>query len=302
MATNLKELLEAGVHFGHQTKRWNPKMKQYIFGARNGIHIVDLQQTVKLVKNSMNFLSRVTSEGDVVLFVGTKPQAQIVMEEEAQRCRMPYVTNRWLGGSLTNFVTVRKSLDRIDEIDGLLAEGSVERLQKKEVVRLEKEQTRLLKNLRGLRQLKGLPGAMFVIDPNREKIAIREANRLGIPVVAVVDTNCDPDNISYVIPGNDDALRSIRLMASLTADACTEGSHTRKGGADWEAVSQVAPGGEGGPEVVIRGNQAPNGEEEKAAEEPEAAAEGTEATPAPEATETAEPAAPATTEPAATEN
>ncbi|NOZ02585.1 MAG: 30S ribosomal protein S2 [Deltaproteobacteria bacterium] len=278
MSYTLRNLLEAGVHFGHQTRRWNPKMKPYIFGARNGIHIIDLQQTMGLMKSALNFLSRVTSEGDVVLFVGTKPQAQLVMEEEALRCRMPYVTNRWLGGTLTNFITVRKSLDRIDDIDGYLAEGSVERLPKKEVVRLEKEQARLLKNLRGLRHLKGLPGAMFVIDPNREKIAIREANRLGIPVIAVVDTNCDPDNVSYVIPGNDDALRSIRLMASLAADACIEGGHASKGGADWEAVSQVATGGEGGPEVVIRGAVAP---EEAAKETAQAVAEESADAPAP---------------------
>jgi small subunit ribosomal protein S2 len=248
----LRDLLEAGVHFGHRTKRWNPKMKQYIFGARNGIHIVDLQKTVRLLNDALNFLSRTAADGDTVLFVGTKPQAQIVVEEEAKRARMPYVTNRWLGGALTNFVTLRKSLDRIAEIDSLLAEGSVERLQKKEVVRLEKEQARMLKNLRGLRALKQLPAAMVVIDPNREKIAVREASRIGIPVVGLVDTNCNPDDITYVIPGNDDAIRSIRLIVSSMAEACIEGGQTKKGGGvEWDAVPAGLPGE--GPEVVIRG-------------------------------------------------
>jgi len=253
---SIRSLLEAGVHFGHRTNRWNPKMKSYIFGARNGVHIIDLQQTARLLNDALNFLSRVTAEGDSVMFVGTKPQAQSVIEEEAKRCRMPYVTNRWLGGTLTNFVTLRKSLDRIDEIDALLAEGSVERLQKKEVVRLEKEQTRMLKNLRGLRQLKSTPGAMVVFDPNREKIAIREANRIGIPVVALVDTNCDPDYVTYVIPGNDDAIRSIKLIMGSFTDACLEGSQHRKtsGGQDWGSVA--APEGEEGPVVVIRGHKA----------------------------------------------
>lgn len=249
----LRQLLEAGVHFGHRTKRWNPKMKQYIFGARNGIHIIDLQQTVKLMNDALAFLTRTVSEGDAVLFVGTKAQAALVVEDECKRCRMPYVTNRWLGGTLTNFVTLRKSLDRINDIDALLAEGSVDRLQKKEVVRLEKEQARMLKNLRGLRQLKGLPGAMVVIDPNREKIAIREANRVGIPVIALVDTNCDPDNISYIIPGNDDAIRAIRLMMGSFADSCVEGGQVRKSSpGEWDGVQAGASAGPG-PEVVIRG-------------------------------------------------
>jgi len=258
MPVTLKQLLEAGVHFGHQTNRWNPKMRPFIFGARNGIHIIDLQKTVRLFEEAMNFVSRVASDGEAVLFVGTKPQAQAVIEEEAQRCRMPYVTNRWLGGTLTNFVTLRKSLDRIDEIDALLAEGSVERLPKKEVVRLEKEQARLLKNLRGLRRMKGQPGAVFVVDPNRERIAVKEANRLGIPVVGLVDTNCDPDDITYVIPGNDDAIRSIRLVAAAVADACLEGHQVRrKGAAEWEPAAAVAGAKEaGGPEVVIRGSHA----------------------------------------------
>ena len=259
-SVTIRDLLEAGVHFGHQTRRWNPKMRPYIFGARNGVHIIDLQKTVKLLADAINFLSRTAAQGDVVLFVGTKPQAQLVVEEEAKRVRMPYVTNRWLGGTLTNIVTLSRSLDRILEIDALLAEGSVEKLPKKEVVRLEKEQARMLKNLRGLRNLpkasgssiRQLPGALVVVDPGRERIAVREANRMGIPVVALVDTNCDPDNITYVIPGNDDAIRSIRLVVSALADACVEGAMARKGaGAEWESVQvgQI----EGGPEVVVRG-------------------------------------------------
>ena len=252
----LRELLESGVHFGHRTKRWNPKMKHFIFGARNGIHIVDLQKTVKLLNEALGFIARCAADGESILFVGTKPQAQLVVEEEAKRARMPYVTNRWLGGTLTNFVTLRKSLERLNDIDALLAEGSVERLQKKEVVRLEKEQVKMLKNLRGLRHLKGLPGAMVVIDPNREKIAVREANRIGIPVVALVDTNCDPDNITYIIPGNDDAIRSIRLMMTSFADACLEATQARKGADDsWEAP--VAPADGTGPEVVFRGAPRP---------------------------------------------
>jgi small subunit ribosomal protein S2 len=263
---SIRSLLEAGVHFGHRTNRWNPKMKQYIFGARNGIHIIDLQQTARLLNDALNFLSRTAAEGETVMFVGTKAQAQSVVEEEARRARMPYVTNRWLGGTLTNFVTLRKSLDRIDEIDKLLAEGSVERLQKKEVVRLEKEQTRMLKNLRGLRQLKSTPGAMVVFDPNREKIAIREANRIGIPVVALVDTNCDPDNVAYVIPGNDDAIRSIRLIMKSFTDACIEGAQHRKtGGQEWGS----APVGEDvkGPDVVFRGAHKDEDEGEEKADE-----------------------------------
>ncbi len=249
----LRQLLESGCHFGHRTKRWNPKMKPYIFGARNGIHIIDLQQTVKLLNTALNFLTRTVADGDTVLFVGTKSQAQIVVEDEAKRVRMPYVTNRWLGGTLTNFLTLRKSLERINDIDALLAEGSVDRLQKKEVVRLEKEQARMLKNLRGLRHMRGLPGAMVVIDPNREKIAIREANRLGIPVVAMVDTNCDPDNVTYVIPANDDAIRSIRLMMTLFTEACQEGSQKGRGGDEGTWESGAAASDSPLPDVVVRG-------------------------------------------------
>lgn len=251
----LKELLEAGVHFGHQAARWEPRMKPYIFGKRNGIHIIDLQKTVKLLGSALRFIRRCVAEGDQVLFVGTKPQAQLVIEEEAQRCRMPFVTNRWLGGMLTNYATVRKSLDRIDQIDALLAEGSVERLPKKEVSRLEKEKARLLKNLRGIRHIDGLPGALFLVDPRKERIAVREANRLSIPVVALVDTNCSPEGIDYIIPGNDDAIRSIRLIARYVADACLEGVAARKAvSQEWAPAAAVPTSPEeGGPEVVIRG-------------------------------------------------
>jgi len=256
----LRELLEAGVHFGHQVKRWNPKMKPYIFGARNGIHIIDLQKTLRLFNDALHFVSRTASDGESIMFVGTKPQAQLVVEEEAKRARMPYVTNRWLGGTLTNFVTLRKSLERIDAIENMLAEGNVEKLPKKEVVRLEKELLRMNRNLRGLRTLKGLPGAVVVIDPNREKIAVREANRLGIPVVALVDTNCDPDNVSHVVPGNDDAIRAIRLIISSVATACIEGGQAK--GEGWDGGVPVAAAGrdEAGPEVVVRGVRAPTAE------------------------------------------
>lgn len=260
---SIKSLLEAGVHFGHQAKRWNPKMKPYIFGVRNGIHIVDLQKTQKLLNSALTFISRTVAGGDMVLFVGTKPQAQIVIEEEAKRARMPFVNNRWLGGTLTNFSTLKRSLEKITEIENLLSEGNVEKLQKKEVVRLEKEVARMMKNLKGLRKLEKLPGAVVIVDPNKEKIAIREANRVGIPVVALVDTNCDPDNIDYVIPGNDDAIRSIRLVISAIADACVEGAQIHKG-SEWQGVVGVegAPVITQVPEVVIRGaissTEAPN--------------------------------------------
>jgi len=251
MRVTIKELLEAGVHFGHRANRWNPKIKPYIFGIRNGIHIFDLQKTQKLLEQACSFVAKVVSEGDQVLFVGTKPQAQAVVEDEATRCHMPFVTSRWLGGTLTNFTTLQRSLARIDEIDKLLAEGSVERLPKKEVIRLEKEQARLLKNLKGLRKMKELPGCLFVVDTTKEHIATKEAERLGIPVVGLVDTNGDPDSVTYVVPGNDDAIRSIRLVASAIADACLEGIQARRQAAEWEGV----PAGQPAPEVVVVGQK-----------------------------------------------
>ncbi|HET8723049.1 MAG TPA: 30S ribosomal protein S2 [Anaeromyxobacteraceae bacterium] len=222
-AITMKQLLEAGVHFGHQTKRWNPKMKPYIFGARNGIYIIDLQKTVGLARNAFRFVSDVVAKGGSVLFVGTKKQAQDAIREEATRSGMFYVTNRWLGGTLTNFKTVKTGIDRLKTIEKMKADGTYDRLPKKEVASLEREREKLEKNLGGIKDLTRLPAALFVIDTKKEYIAIHEANRLGIPVVAVVDTNCDPEGIDFTIPGNDDAIRSIRLFTSKVAEACIEG-------------------------------------------------------------------------------
>ena len=223
----MKELLEAGVHFGHQTKRWNPKMKPYIFGARNGIYIIDLQKTVRLFKNAYNFVVDATRNGETVLFVGTKKQAQDSVAEEAQRCGMYYVNQRWLGGMLTNFSTVKQSIDRLKRLDAMIADGSIEAYTKKEALQLEKERQKLEKTLGGIKGMGKVPGVLFVIDPKNEEIAVSEAKKLGIQVVAIVDTNCDPDNIDYVIPGNDDAIRAIRLLTSKVADAVTEGVQAR---------------------------------------------------------------------------
>jgi small subunit ribosomal protein S2 len=219
---SMKELLEAGVHFGHQTKRWNPKMKEYIFGERNGIYIIDLQKTLKLFKEAMRFVGEMASQGKNVLFVGTKRQAQEAIAEEATRCQMFYVNQRWLGGLLTNNMTIQRSIKRLKELDALAADGYTGR-SKKEITRLERERKHLQMNLAGIRDMPGLPDYIFVIDSNKEEIAVREARKLGIPVVAVVDTNCDPDMVDYPIAGNDDALRAIRLFASKIADAVIEG-------------------------------------------------------------------------------
>jgi small subunit ribosomal protein S2 len=223
----MKELLEAGVHFGHQTKRWNPKMKPYIFGARNGIYIIDLQKTVRLFKNAYNFVVDATRNGETVMFVGTKKQAQDSVAEEASRCGMYYVNQRWLGGMLTNFATVKQSIDRLKRMDSMIADGSIDAYTKKEALRMEKERVKLEKTLGGIKGMNKLPGVMFVIDPKNEEIAVQEAKKLGIPVVAIVDTNCDPDNIDYIIPGNDDAIRAIRLLTSKIADASIEGVQAR---------------------------------------------------------------------------
>jgi len=219
----MKELLEAGVHFGHQTKRWNPKMKEYIFGERNGIYIIDLQKTLKMFKEASKFVQELGSSGKVVLFVGTKRQAQDAIAEEAQRCSMFYVNQRWLGGLLTNWVTVQKSVKRLKELDDMATDGRYELLPKKEVIKLERERKHLQANLAGIKNMSRLPDAIFVIDSNKEQIAVREARKLGIPVVAVVDTNCDPSEVDYVIPGNDDALRAIRLFTSKIAESIAEG-------------------------------------------------------------------------------
>ncbi len=219
----MKELLEAGVHFGHQTKRWNPKMKEHIFGERNGIYIIDLQKTLKLFKEASKFVTELCSQGKTILFVGTKRQAQDAIAEEATRAGMPYINQRWLGGLLTNWVTVQKSVKRLQELDEMAADGRYDLLTKKEVIRLERERKHLQANLAGIKTMKRLPDALFVVDSNNETIAVKEARKLGIPVVAVVDTNCDPTVVDYVIPGNDDALRAIRLFTSKIADAAAEG-------------------------------------------------------------------------------
>jgi small subunit ribosomal protein S2 len=220
----MKELLEAGVHFGHQTKRWNPKMKEFIFGERNGIYIIDLQKTLKMFKEASKFVQELAAEGKIVLFVGTKRQAQDAIAEEAGRAGMFYVNQRWLGGLLTNWVTVQKSVKRLKELDDMATDGRYELLPKKEVIKLERERKHLQANLAGIKNMARLPDAIFVIDSNKEQIAVREARKLGIPVVAVVDTNCDPSEVDYVIPGNDDALRAIRLFASKISDSIVEGS------------------------------------------------------------------------------
>lgn len=220
---SMKQLLEAGVHFGHQTKRWNPKMKEYIFTERNGIYIIDLQKTLKRLEEAYNFVKEKVMEGGTVLFVGTKRQAQDVVKSEALRCEMFYVNQRWLGGLLTNFKTIKKRIERLKELERMEKEGVFEVLPKKEVVKLQREKGKLERYLEGIKDMTDLPDVLFVVDPRKEKIAVTEANRLEIPVVAIVDTNCDPTPIDYPIPGNDDAIRSIKLIASLIADAVLEG-------------------------------------------------------------------------------
>jgi small subunit ribosomal protein S2 len=256
----MKELLEAGVHFGHQAKRWNPKMKKYIFGERNGIYIIDLQKTLKLFKEAYDFVRDSAAQGKDILFVGTKKQAQDAITEEARRCGMYFVANRWLGGMLTNYNTVKKSIDRLKKIEKMKEDGTFEKLTKKEVSRLEKERMKLEKILVGIKTMPDLPSLLFVIDPRNEAIAVAEANRLGIPVVSVVDTNCDPDNIDYVIPGNDDAIRAIRLMASKIADAVIEGrqSIAKEAGEPMEAAKAA---GATEPAEVAAGEQ--DSDEEK---------------------------------------
>ena len=250
MSTNvsvtLRELLEAGVHFGHQTKRWNPKMKPFIFGARNGIYIVDLQKTHKLFLEALQFVQELASQGRTIMFVGTKRQAQEAVREEAERCGMPYVTDRWLGGLLTNFVTIRKSLDRLRELESMSSDGRHEHLTKKEVARLEKERGKLEQSLKGIKGMKSVPDAVFVIDTRKELIAVKEARKLKIAVVGIVDTNCDPDEVDYVVPGNDDALRAIRLFAGRMADAVLAGRGLREAQrADTVETAGGAEDGEG---------------------------------------------------------
>ena len=231
---SMKQLLEAGVHFGHQTRRWNPKMAQYIFTERNGIYIIDLQKTVRKIDEAYMFIRDLALEGKSVLFVGTKKQAQESIESEAKRCGMYYVNNRWLGGTLTNFRTIQTRIKKLNEIDKMEADGQFDVLPKKEVIKLCAEREKLLKNLGGIREMKKLPGALFVVDPRKERIAVQEARILGIPIVAIVDTNCDPDEIDYVIPGNDDAIRAVKLIAGKLADAVLEGKQG-------EQVEDAAP-------------------------------------------------------------
>ncbi len=223
MVVTMKELLEAGVHFGHQMKRWNPKMKRFIFGERNGIYIIDLQKTAKMLDDAYNFVRDVAGRGEPVLFVGTKKQAQDVIVEETQRSQSYFVNQRWLGGILTNFKTIKLSIEKLKKIERMKEDGTYNLLPKKEVSKLEVERTRLEKNLSGIKEMGTLPGAVFIVDPKKERIAVAEARKLSIPVTAIVDTNCDPDEIDYVIPGNDDAIRAIRLITSKISDAVLEG-------------------------------------------------------------------------------
>ncbi len=237
---SMRDLLEAGVHFGHQTKRWNPKMRPYIYGARNGIHIVNLAETVRHFYQAYHFVSAVASRGEPILFVGTKKQAQEIIAEEATRARQFFVTHRWLGGMLTNWRTIRGSIDRLKAIEKMREDDTYSRLTKKEALTKEREREKLERNLGGIKNMPALPGAMIVVDPKRERIAVQEARRLGIPVVAVVDTNCDPEAVDYVIPGNDDAIRAIRLFTGRLADACLDGQAGRR---DRRAAAEGPQGG-----------------------------------------------------------
>ncbi len=284
----MKQLLEAGVHFGHQTSRWNPKMKPYIFGARNGIHIIDLQQTVVMFREACEFVRGVAGQGGTVLFVGTKKQAQEAVRKEAERSGQLYVNNRWLGGTLTNFTTIRQSIERLERIEETLAGEEAAEFTKKERLNMQREADKLRANLQGVREMKRLPDALFVIDPGREDIAVHEANRLAIPVIGVVDSNCDPDRIAYCIPGNDDAIRAIRLFCSAVADSIMEGkteyeeriAASNEGGAfGFGAGAGMLPGLEG------TGGLADDSPAEEAAATPET--EAAEVAPAEAATEPA---------------
>ena len=225
---SIKELMEAGAHFGHQTKRWNPKMKPYIYGARNGIYIIDLQKTAQLFRKAYQHVMEITAKGEKVLFVGTKRQAQLVIEEEAIRAGQFFITNRWLGGTLTNYQTIRKSIEQLKNIEHMEQDGTFDKLPKKEVLSLRRDKEKLVRNLGGIKEMVRLPGVVFMVDPKKEHIAVQEANRMNIPIVGVVDTNCSPEEIDYPIPGNDDAIRAIRLFASRIADACLEGGRHRE--------------------------------------------------------------------------
>ncbi len=257
----MKQLLEAGVHFGHQTRRWNPKMKPFIFGERNGIHIIDLQQTVKLFDVAYDFIVDTVANGGKVLFVGTKRQAQDTIKEEAERCGMFYVNHRWLGGTLTNFRTIRRSIEKLKKIEGWFEDGTIERFPKKERLKLERLKQKLERNLGGIKEMEELPQAIYIVDPKKEHIAVLEARKLGIPIVAIVDTNCDPDLIDYIIPGNDDAIRAIKLLTSKIADACLEGKSL------WEEKLQAETDKEIEAEMMEAAQEGAETEAEKIAEE-----------------------------------
>ena len=237
----MKQLLEAGVHFGHQTRRWNPKMSSYIFTARNGIYIIDLQKTLNMFENAYNFVRDSVAEGAKVLFVGTKKQAKESIEQEAMRCGMFYVNHRWLGGTLTNFATIRRSIDKLKELESMRDAGFFQNLTKKEAIKLERKIEKLDRNLKGIKNMERLPDIVWVVDPKKEYNAVRESRKIGIPIVAIVDTNCDPDEIDYVIPGNDDAIRAVKLLTSKIADAVMEGQHLylEKAGVDMTAAEEV---------------------------------------------------------------
>jgi small subunit ribosomal protein S2 len=278
VSINMKELLEAGVHFGHQTRRWNPKMKPYIFGSRNGIHIIDLQKTVKLFGAAYNFIARTVADGYPVLFVGTKKQAHESIIVEAERCGMFYVINRWLGGTMTNFQTIKKSIARLKDLESMIEDGSINRYTKKEALKMEKELVKLEKTLGGIKNMDELPGAVFIVDPKKENIAVKETKKLGIPLVAIADTNCDPDDIDYIIPGNDDAIRAIKLICSKISDACIEGHNLAEERlrAQAEVVEEPEASeaeeaarpqeGEQGPEVIFVSKREEPEKEEKIVE------------------------------------
>ncbi len=238
----VKEMLQAGLHFGHQTRRWNPKMKPYIYGPRNGIYIINLDLTKKLFDKACAFVEKEVSRGGTVLFVGTKKQAQAIIREEARRCGMYYVDHRWLGGMLTNFQTIKNSIDRLKSIESMQEDGSINRFPKKEILLMEKERVKLERNIGGIKDMRSLPTVIFVVDPRKEAIGVNEAEKLGIPVVAVADTNCDPEGIDYIIPGNDDAIRSIRLLSSYLADAVLRGQAARDGEEASEEAMAAAHG------------------------------------------------------------
>jgi small subunit ribosomal protein S2 len=265
----MKQLLEAGVHFGHQTRRWNPKMKPFIFGARNGIYIIDLQKTVRMFKRAYTFIQDTVASGNSVLFVGTKKQAQDAIQEEAARSNQFFVNQRWLGGMLTNFITIRQSIDRLNNLGAILEKPEETNFTKKELVNIRRQYEKLHKNLSGIRDMRKAPGAIFVVDPKKENIAIKEARKLGVPIVAIVDTNCDPDEIDYVIPGNDDAIRAIRLFAAKIADACMEGRSMYEASLKEDAGTAEIPAWTQAAEAE---GEAPAAEAPVAAAEPQAPA------------------------------